>query len=234
MTGTQRTVEYRESSFFGRRKGKALRAGQRLALEQVLPALKLDLDAPAPAALSELFPVPVGSVRLEIGFGGAEHLLHEAGRHPEVGYIGVEPFQNGMVKAIAGIEETGIPNVRLYDEEAGPLMDWLPPASLERVDLLYPDPWPKPRHWKRRFVNADNLARIVRALRPGGEFRFASDIASYVRWTLAEVASHGGLVPLRLASEVGTAWPGWPGTRYEAKAIREGRPLTYLSFRKPE
>ena len=125
-------------------------------------------------------------------------------------------------------------NVRLFNRDAVLLLDWLPAESLSRVDLLYPDPWPKTRHWKRRFVNAENLDRIARCLVPGGTFRFASDVDAYVKWALREVARSGRLVWTADSIEACRApWEGWPGTRYEAKALAEGRRPVYLTFRKP-
>jgi tRNA (guanine-N7-)-methyltransferase len=223
--------ERRGGSFYGRRKGKQLRPGQRAALETVLPALLIDLGGPPPGGLGSLFETPMAAFRLEIGFGGGEHLLHEATAHPEVGFIGVEPFENGMAKAVTAIARDGIHNVRLYDQDAAALLDWLPAESLERIDLLYPDPWPKKRHFKRRFVNTANLARIARCLQPGGTFRFASDIESYVEWTLEAAAENDAL---RLQGDASgdhaKPWAGWPGTRYEAKAIRDGRRPAYLTY----
>ncbi|MGO4834952.1 tRNA (guanine(46)-N(7))-methyltransferase TrmB, partial [Rhizobiaceae sp. 2RAB30] len=149
------TVERRSRSteaFFGRRRGKTIRALPAAALETGLARLKLDLGAPAPARLEELFSAEVSAVRLEIGFGGGEHLMSEATRHPGTGFIGVEPFVNGMAKLMMALDERPLPNVRVYDDDATRLLDWLPDASLSGIDLLYPDPWPKKRHWKRRFV----------------------------------------------------------------------------------
>jgi tRNA (guanine-N7-)-methyltransferase len=172
---------------------------------------------------------------MEIGFGGGEHLLHEARRFPTIGFLGVEPFQNGMAKAVSAIRHEGTANVRLWNEDARLLLDWLPSEAVSRIDLLYPDPWPKPRHWRRRFVQAENLKRIARCLRIGGAFRFASDVEAYVRWTLREIAKQPDL-DWNAASleECRSPWQGWPGTRYEAKAIREGRVPAYLTFRKGE
>jgi tRNA (guanine-N7-)-methyltransferase len=225
----------RRDSFFGRRKGKRLRPGQATLIETRLPELLLDIGAPPPKRLEALFAEPVQAVFLEIGFGGAEHLIHEALSRPGTGFIGIEPFLNGLAKAVSAIDRHGLRNVRLYDQDAGPLLDWMPVESLARIDLLYPDPWPKRRHWKRRFVNRQNLDRIARVLRPSGLFRFVSDIPSYVDWTLIEVIRHGGLA---WTAERADDWrrpsPGWPGTRYERKALSEGRRPAYLVFRKPE
>ena len=226
-------MQVRDGSFFGRRKGKALRPKQREALNNALPVLLLDVTKPASANLSTLFPVPVEAVNVEIGFGGGEHLLHEARSWPTRGFIGIEPFENGLAKAVVAIAGEGIQNVRLFNRDATILLDWLPTGSIARIDLLYPDPWPKTRHWKRRFVNMENLARIARCLRPNGFFRFASDVEPYVKWTLREVA-RSELLSWTAASldECRQPWPGWPGTRYEAKALAEGRRPAYLAFRK--
>ena len=220
--------------FFGRRKGKTLNPSRRRALETVLPELLIDLSRPVPRRLRELFAAPVEAIHLEIGFGGGEHLIHEAARLPGTGFIGVEPFQNSLAHAVAAIAEAGLGNVRLYDQDAALLLDWLPAASLARIDLLYPDPWPKTRHWKRRFVNRANLDRVSRCLAPGGAFRFASDVAGYVKWTVREVARHGGLIwTADNIEDCREPWPDWPGTRYEAKALAAGRQPAYLVFRKP-
>jgi tRNA (guanine-N7-)-methyltransferase len=219
--------------FFGRRKGKKLRAGQSDRLARLKPALALDLDAPPPDDLGVLFPGVPDMVRLEIGFGGGEHLLHEAAAHPGAGFIGVEPFVNGMAKALVGIEAGGLANVRVSDADAVRLLDWLPTGSLGGVDLLYPDPWPKRRHWKRRFVSDANVGRLGRVLCPGGRLRFATDIDTYVEWTLIHLSrSRDFAWTAAQADDWRVPWPDWPGTRYEAKAIREGRRPTYLVFQR--
>jgi tRNA (guanine-N7-)-methyltransferase len=220
-------------AFFGRRKGKKLRQHQSDLFATLLPRLAVDLTVPAPANLASLFPDHVDFVRLEIGFGGAEHLLGEAERNPQCGFIGIEPFVNGMAKALAGIERQGLRNIRLHHGDATDLIAWLPDTSVARVDLLYPDPWPKRRHWKRRFVQKDSIAAIVRVLRSTGEFRFASDIPHYVAWTLRRVIASSALIwTAERADDWRKPWPGFEGTRYEAKAKREGRTPCYLIFRK--
>jgi tRNA (guanine-N7-)-methyltransferase len=220
-------------AFFGRRKGKALRPNQERLIHGSLDALRLDLGAPAPGDLASLFPVPVKAIRLESGFGGGEHLIHRAATHPDTGFIGVEPFVNSMAKLLARIEALGLKNIRLYDDDAVQALDWLLEGSIDHIDLLYPDPWPKKKHWKRRFVSDVNLRRFHRVLRQGGLFCFASDIDTYVNWTLQHVDRHGGFEwTARNASDWLTAFKDWPGTRYEAKARREGRSSAYLTFRK--
>jgi tRNA (guanine-N7-)-methyltransferase len=223
----------RRGAFFGRRKGHTLRPHQAALMQTLLPKLAIEIGTPAPRNLAELFPVPVDAVRLEIGFGGGEHMIAQAQAHPATGFIGVEPFVNGMAKALAAIEDKRLANIRLHFGDATFLLDWLPPASLARVDLLYPDPWPKRRHWKRRFVQDASIAALARLLRPGGEFRFASDIPDYVAWTLAHVtrSPHFAWTAER-AEDWRKPWPGFAGTRYEAKAKREDRVPCYLIFRR--
>lgn len=218
-------------NFFGRRHGKPLRQHQNDLFEDLLPRLRLDLETPAPQDLRALFAAPVEAVRMEIGFGGGEHLYHESGRYPQAGFIGVEPFINGMAKMLAALDEGVRPNLRLYDEDATAVLDWLPEASLSGIDLFYPDPWHKRRHWKRRFVSDANLSRFARVLKPGAKFRFASDIEHYVNWTLQHCRRHEAFDwQAEGPADWNDAYEGWPGTRYEAKAFREGRRAAYLTF----
>ena len=220
-------------AFFGRRRGKTIRPLQASALAEGLGRYGLDLSAPAPSDISTLFTSEVANIRLEIGFGGGEHLMHEASTHPGIGFSGVEPFVNSMAKMMAGLAENPLANLRVYDDDATQLLDWLPDASLSGIDLLYPDPWPKKKHWKRRFVSPINLERFSRVLKVGGIFRFASDIGSYVNWTLLACAEHGRFVWEAAGSDDWKLpYPGWPGTRYEAKALREDRRPAYLRFRR--
>jgi tRNA (guanine-N7-)-methyltransferase len=226
------TDEHPRGAFFGRRKGHPLRTRQAALFETLLSRLAIDTGAPG-GDLGALFPVAVGDVHLEIGFGGGEHLIGRAKANPGIGFIGAEPFVNGMAKALAAIDEARLENIRLHHGDAVALLDWLPQASLGRVDLLYPDPWPKRRHWKRRFVNAANIARLARVLRPEGEFRFATDWANYAEWTLARLNRSRDFVwTAERADAWRKAWPDFSPTRYEAKAIREGRVPCYLTFRR--
>ncbi|MCR6500771.1 tRNA (guanosine(46)-N7)-methyltransferase TrmB [Shinella sp. CPCC 101442] len=220
-------------AFFGRRKGKPLRERQVQHLETLLPELKVDLSAEAPADITSLYGFKPERMRLEIGFGGGEHLIHRALETPQTAFIGVEPFVNSMAKLIGRVEETGAKNIRLYDDDATELLDWLPANSIDQIDLLYPDPWPKKKHWKRRFVSKVNLDRFARVLKPGGLFCFASDIDTYVNWTLMHCGAHPAFVwTAENAADWLTPYAGWPGTRYEAKAKREGRKSAYLTFRR--
>jgi tRNA (guanine-N7-)-methyltransferase len=219
--------------FFGRRKGHRLRSQQAVLLDTLLPRLALDLNAPPPTELPRLFPVPVNEVRFEIGFGGGEYLIAQAQAHPDTGIIGCEPFVNGMAKALAAIEAHGLANIRLHHGDAVPLLDWLPAASLAGIDLVYPDPWPKRRHWKRRFVQERTITDMARILRPGGEFRFVSDIPDYAAWTLARLLrSPDFMWTAERADDWRQPWHGFVRTRYEAKAMREERVPCYLVFRR--
>ncbi|MEL7274338.1 MAG: tRNA (guanosine(46)-N7)-methyltransferase TrmB [Pseudomonadota bacterium] len=220
-------------SFYGRRKGNALYGRKQRVMDEDLPRLRLPVETePGPQSVAEFFDNRFTRHQLEIGFGGGEHLTHQARTHPDVGFIGVEPFINGMAKMLGAIEDHSIENVRLYDDDASRLLDWLPENCLDQIDLLYPDPWPKKRHWKRRFVNQPNLTRFARVLKPGGLFRFASDIDTYVNWTLQQVERQGAFTWIaNKASDWNEPWEGWVRTRYEAKAIREDRVPCYLEFR---
>jgi tRNA (guanine-N7-)-methyltransferase len=233
MTVITETPTPQPRAFFGRRKGHRLRANRARLLETLLPRLALDLSLVAPADLGALFPVPVGEVALEIGFGGGESMIAQAQSHPHTGFIGVEPFVNGMARALAAIEETGLQNVRLHFDDAAKLIAWLPQASLARIDLVHPDPWPKRRHWKRRFVQDDMVAQLGRILRRGGEFRFVTDIADYAGWTLQRLIRSGAFEWTALgADDWRKPWPGFTATRYHAKAAREDRASCFLVFRR--
>jgi tRNA (guanine-N7-)-methyltransferase len=219
--------------FFGRRKGHRLRSHHAELIETLLPRLALDLRERAPEPLTVLFPVAVGEVRLEIGFGGGEHLVGEAGRNPQAGFLGCEPFVNGMAKALAAIKAQDLRNVRLHLGDAVPVLAWLPAASLAGIDLLYPDPWPKRRHWKRRLVQDATIAAFARVLRTGGLFRFASDSADYAVWTLLRFLRAPDFAwTAERADDWRKPWPDFIDTRYHRKAARQGRAPTYLVFRR--
>jgi tRNA (guanine-N7-)-methyltransferase len=209
-----------------------LRPARAALLDILLPRLALDLSA-HPETLSALFPDAVEEVRLEVGFGSGEHMIAEAKSNPQVGFIGVEPFVNGMAKALAAIALSCASNIRLHHGDATDVLAWLPPASLARVDLLYPDPWPKRRHWKRRFVQDVNVAAVGRVLRAGGEFRFATDIADYAAWTLRHMLRSPNFEwTAERADDWRHPWAGFAGTRYEAKARGAGRVPCYLIFKR--
>lgn len=219
-------------AFFGRRKGHKLKPRQAALFDKLLPQLALDLSVKAPSVLRTLFGA-VEEARLEIGFGGGEHLAAEAEHAPHTGFIGSEPFVNGMAKMLSLVEARNLRNVRLHHGDAAELLAWLPDHSLQRIDLIYPDPWPKRRHWKRRFVQAPSVAQLARILKVDGEFRFATDIADYAAWTLRHLTQSPGFVwTAEQADDWRRPWPGFSGTRYEAKAKRAGRVPCYLIFRR--
>ena len=221
-----------QRAFFGRRKGHAIKPRQAALFDTLLPRLALDLAKPTPADLCALF-AEAADVWLEIGFGGAEHLIAQAQNNPHTGFIGSDGFINGVAKALAAVEEHKLTNIRLHHGDASELLDWLPAASLARIDLLYPDPWPKRRHWKRRFIQDDSLKRLARILKPGGELRFATDIADYAAYALMRVMRSPDFVwTAECADDWRKAWPDFSGTRYEAKAKREGRTPAYFTFRR--
>jgi tRNA (guanine-N7-)-methyltransferase len=233
MSGHDDHAASRERAFFGRRKGHRLRSRQVDLMATLLPQLAIALDQPAPKNLAEMLSRPVEAVRLEIGFGGGENLIAQARAHPAIGFIGCEPFVNGMAKILASIAEGAIDNIRLYAGDAVELLARLPDASLIQVDLLYPDPWPKRRHWKRRFVQERTIAMLARVLRPGGLFRFATDIPDYAAWTLERlIRAPDFLWTAERADDWRERWAGFHATRYEAKAKREGRTPCYLEFRR--
>jgi tRNA (guanine-N7-)-methyltransferase len=222
--------ERRDAGLFGRRKGKTLRPYQAGLMETLLPKIRIDLDRGLDKP-ADLFSAKPKELHLEIGFGGGEHLVADALANPECGYFGCEPFVNGVAKLLAEIETRDIPNIRVHPGDAGELIDALPANSLSGVCLLYPDPWPKRRHRERRFVSDSMLMRLARTMRPGAELRFATDIDDYAGWTLARVMRSADFAwEATKASDWLTPWSGWPGTRYEAKAFREGRRPAYLTF----
>jgi tRNA (guanine-N7-)-methyltransferase len=220
-------------SFFGRRKGHRLRLHQADLIEHLLPRLALDIASARPPDLTDLFDPPVGEVRLEIGFGGGEHLIAEAQAFPGTGFIGCEPYVNGMAKILAQIEACEIGNIRLFAGDAAQLLAWAPPHALDRIDLIHPDPWPKRRHWKRRFVQDATVAAMARVLKPEGEFRFVSDISDYCAWTLGHLTRSPDFTwTAERASDWRLPWTNYTMTRYGRKAAREGRAAAYLRFKR--
>lgn len=230
-----------ERRLFGRRRSHSLRSGQARLLETLGRDLSV-IDREAPPALGSVDPLAlfedVDAVQLEIGFGGGEHLAQCAATHSSVGFIGCEHYVDGVAKLVATVEREGLRNVRLHAHDARDLVDALTPASLSRVYLLYPDPWPKKRHHKRRLFSDDMLDGLGRAMRSGAELRVASDIEDYIRHCLSVVAARRRrgatdfVWTARRKAEWLAPWTGWPGTRYEAKALREGRRPQYLIFRR--
>lgn len=221
-------------NFYGRVKGKTLKPAQQRYLDEDLDKLRLSrVTATENPARTLLQPAAIfGDARrlwLEIGFGGGEHLVHQAQANPEIGLIGCEPFLNGVATALGKLRRAGIGNVRLHPGDVRDLFDVLPDACLDRVFLLYPDPWPKARHHRRRFVTPEHLQPLARVMRHGAEFRIATDIADYVRQAHEEVPAAGFRFEDRAPDR---AWTDWSPTRYELKALRAGRTPHYLSFRR--
>jgi tRNA (guanine-N7-)-methyltransferase len=216
-------------NFYGRTRGKTLRPLQKERLDGVLPTLTLrgvTLEENPARAVLEGLPHPLW---LEVGFGGGEHLVHMAVRYPEVTILGAEPYVNGIAQFLGKLEAAEVRNIRLHPGDARDLLEVLPEGSVGRAFLNYPDPWPKARHHRRRFVTPEPLALLARVLQPGAEFRVATDIEDYVRQTLEEVPRAGFVLE---RGPVGKAWPDWLSTRYEQKALREGRQPHYMTFRR--
>ncbi|MEX0311374.1 MAG: tRNA (guanosine(46)-N7)-methyltransferase TrmB [Tateyamaria sp.] len=224
-------------NFYGRLKGKALKDSQKRYLDEDLDALSpgpVTWEANperTPLDLADVFPDK--PVWLEIGFGGGEHLVHQAAQNPDVGIIGAEPYINGVAMLLGKIRRAGVENLAVHPGDARDLMDVLPDASISRAFLLYPDPWPKARHHRRRFVTPEHLDPLVRVLKPGAIFRVATDIPDYVRQTLEEVPRAGFEWLAEGPTDWRDPWNDWISTRYEQKALREGRVPHYLTFRKP-
>jgi tRNA (guanine-N7-)-methyltransferase len=213
---------------YGRRKGKRLSPRKECLMAELLPRLRLDLGQPAPSDLTALFPVPVRTVWLEIGFGSGEHLLWQAEHHPDIGFIGCEPFINGVATLLGGIEDRALETVRVHDGDARDVLAWLPQGSIARAFILFPDPWPKKRQVKRRLITPETVAALARVLAPGAELRFASDDADYAEQAVDVVEDSGAFKAAH-----GQARPmDWPETRYERKALSEGRKPVYLSWQR--
>jgi len=226
-------TETRPLRSYGRRKGKALSARKERLLKKLLPQLRLDLKTPPSTGLAPLFGVPIKEIWLEIGFGSGEHLLWQAEHHKDVGFIGDEPFINGMGSLLGAVEDRGLKTVRVHDGDAREVLAWLPDRSIGRIFVLFPDPWPKTRHLKRRLLAPDTVSQLARVLTPGGELRFASDSGDYAAQALLLMRQSGAFV---WTAERATDWreraAGWPETRYERKALSEGRNSVYLTFKK--
>lgn len=217
---------------YGRRLSRPLRAGRKRLLDTVLPALSIDLSN-QPLDDRTLFGRTVPDIWLEIGFGGGEHLAAQARARPDVGFLGCEPFLNGVSRLLSEIDRENIENIRLHAGDARDVIDALPEASVGRAFLLFPDPWPKARHHRRRFVSRENLDALARIMRDGAILRMASDHMDYVRWMLFHTVAHPAFEWLARGPEDWRTRPGdWPETRYEAKALAQGDSCVYLAFRR--
>lgn len=224
------STQRRHRTLYGRRKGHRLRAGQQARLDAALATFGISLPLPGRLDPAAMFMPPAEATWIEIGFGGGEHLAHMAAAHPERDFIGCEPYVNGVASLAKAIEDAGLNNIRLFMGDGLELLDALPAASIAGLFLLFPDPWPKTRHHKRRFIQPQALDALARILRDGAALVFATDHMEYARWTLAHVLAHGAF-----------DWPAegprdWrragdtPPTRYEIKAAAAGRPSVYLRF----
>jgi tRNA (guanine-N7-)-methyltransferase len=225
-------------NFYGRFRGKTIRANQQDYLDN-------DLDALSPGAVGwdinpDREPLDLTNVFgdkelwLEIGFGGGEHLVHMADAYPDVGIIGCEPFINGVAMLLGKIRRLDVQNVAVHPGDVRDLFDVVPEHTFSKVFLNYPDPWPKKRHHRRRFVTEEHLTPLFKAMKPGSELRVATDIPDYVRQTLEQVPQHGFTWLAERPVDWRTPWEDWISTRYEQKAIREGRTPHYLTFRRDE
>ena len=223
-------------NFYGRLKGKGLRKSQKVSLVEDLAALSpgpVDWDInPERQALDTEEIFGGRDIWLEIGFGGGEHLVHQAARNPDVGFIGCEPYINGVAMLLGKIRDAGCENIRIHPGDVRDQFDVLPDNSISCAFLLYPDPWPKKRHHRRRFVTPEHLGPLARVMKPGAIFRVATDIPDYVRQTLIEVPRHGFEWLVETPRDWREPWDDWLPTRYEQKALREGRVPHYLTFRR--
>jgi tRNA (guanine-N7-)-methyltransferase len=220
---------------YGRRRGRRLRPGQRDLLASLLPQLRIELPERGNLDPQRLFPIPPAEIWLEIGFGAGDHLAEQAAAHPDVGFLGAEVFENGVVKLLAELQRRELGNIRIFVDDARLLLTALPDAGLGRVFILFPDPWPKLRHHKRRMVSPSTLDQLARVMKDGAELRLATDDIGYLRAMLELVPAHpafawqarGPADWLRRAAD-------WPATRYEAKAVAAARIPHFLRCtRKP-
>jgi tRNA (guanine-N7-)-methyltransferase len=218
---------------FGRRRGRRLSDRQARLWRELLPRVAVTEETPELSQPERLFGVPVRTVWLEIGFGAGEHLLWQAEHHPDAGILGCEPYQAGVSKVLAALERRQSGNLRLYSDDARSLLRRLPAACLARVFVLFPDPWPKRRHWKRRLLSEATLAELARVMQPAADLRVATDIADYAEWILLAVRRQGSF---RWTAEGAADWrqrgEDWPPTRYEAKAKSAGRRCSYFRFQR--
>lgn len=214
--------------FYGRRRGRPLNPGRKRALETVLPALRLPDGPLDPAAL---FGFDIDDLWLEIGFGAGEHLAWQAARHPHIGFIGAEPYMNGVASLAARVDAEGLANLRIHCDDATSVLDRLPGNALGRVFILFPDPWPKVRHRHRRIVARPMLDRLARTMRESAELRAATDHGDYLDWMLEQLTTHPAFAWTAASADDWRQRPAdWPETRYEAKARMAGVKSTYLRF----
>jgi tRNA (guanine-N7-)-methyltransferase len=210
---------------FGRRKGRPLRARKSALMRDLLPRVAIELPAKGAWDPRALFGTPPAQVWLEVGFGGGEHLAAQAALHSGIGFIGCEPFVNGVASLLEHIDKQKLSNIRVFPDDARTLLDALPDACLDRCFVLYPDPWPKKRHIERRFINSENLDRLARTLKPGAELRLATDVGQLAEWMREQTAAHQAFAPVY---DGDTPPPDWGATRYEQKGLKAGRTPHYF------
>lgn len=218
---------------YGRRRGRPLRAGRAVLMDEVLP--RLAIPVPAPATTLEprsLFAAAPQAVWLEIGFGAGEHLAAQAEAHPDIGLIGAEPYINGIAGLLARVQDAGLANIRIWPDDIRLLLPALPAASIGRVFVLFPDPWPKARHHKRRLIAPPFLDALARIMAPDAELRFATDDPGYLEWSLERLTAHPSFAAITAQpADWHTRPSDWPATRYEAKGLA-GHPPAFLRFRR--
>ena len=231
MTAQETDTDQR---WYGRRLGKPLRKNRKRLIEDLLPKLRIEPDPDKiQSDLKLLFPNSVKTVWLEIGFGGGEHLAAQAELHPEIGFIGCEPFINGVASLLKHVDEKKLTNIRIYDDDVRHLFGLMADQSLERIFILFPDPWPKTRHHRRRIVKPETIIEYARLLKNGGELRFASDHQEYVTWALRHLLQNPDLEWMaKKAIDWKNTPDDWIETRYEQKAIAKGDDPVFLCFRR--
>jgi tRNA (guanine-N7-)-methyltransferase len=223
----------RDLRSYGRRRGRKPSTRQQALWSEVLPRVAMPTEAEALRHPARLFAPGVSDVWLEIGFGGGEHLLWQARNNLDAGVIGCEPFEDGVTKVLSALASEGVCNIRIHAADARPLVRRLPDSSLGRVFVLFPDPWPKKRHHKRRLLSPETVNDIARAMRPGAELRIATDVGEYACAILRAVLGRGHFEwTAACAGDWRHRPDDWPGTRYEAKALQEGRKTYYFRFRR--
>lgn len=217
--------------FYGRRRGRPLRAGQRERQSTLLPQVSFVVPEAGGLDPASLFAETPRDIWLEIGFGGGEHLAAQAEQHPETGFIGCEVFENGVAKLLSEIDRRGLGNIRVYPQDARPLLTALTPRSIGRVFILFPDPWPKARHHKRRLVAPAALDRLAEIMTDDAELRLATDDPAYLSWMLQHATNHPDFLwTARRPSDWRERPADWPATRYEEKARKAGRKPAFLRF----
>ncbi|MDE2029654.1 MAG: tRNA (guanosine(46)-N7)-methyltransferase TrmB [Alphaproteobacteria bacterium] len=215
---------------FGRRKGRPLRVRKSRLMDELYPKLKINLPQNGTISPQEIFQnASPASVWVEIGFGGGEHLAAQAKLHPDVRFIGCEPFINGVASLLDHLERENIENVRIYGDDARRMLDALPDACVDKCFVLFADPWPKKRHAERRFIGAENLVRLARVLKPGGILRLASDDAQLVAWMRERLSE---TLAFACVYDRAEPPPDWIETRYREKAVRAGRIPVFMDYRR--